>query len=293
MRNLTIKRNKTFVASLAKMKVYIEDPTAAEITINQVPCRKLGELKNGEEKTFQIGEQSARVYVIADQLTKNYCNEYYQLPEGQEDISLSGKNKYNPVGGNPFRFDNNQSAGVTENRKRGLKVGAIVLVAAAVVGLAVGFGVGRGVFAALMKPQTKVFTSEGMSITLTSAFRESEVSDHSAYTAIYESRDVAVFALQKKFADYPELEDCTLAEYAQLLVEDYEFLGAKVKTGDGLTWFYFTSTDSGNTTFCYYSYVYRAGDAFWWITFTVKSEEVAESMEQQIITWAKSVKFAD
>ena len=34
MRTLTVKRKKKFTASLAKMKVYIEDPQANEITIN-------------------------------------------------------------------------------------------------------------------------------------------------------------------------------------------------------------------------------------------------------------------
>lgn len=49
MRNLTIKREKSFVGSLAKMKVYIEDPTSNEICINDISCRKIGDLKNGEE----------------------------------------------------------------------------------------------------------------------------------------------------------------------------------------------------------------------------------------------------
>ena len=74
MRNLTIKREKSFVSSLAKMKVYIEDPTSNEMRINDVPCRKIGDLKNGEEKTFQIGEEEAKVFVIADKSNKNLQN---------------------------------------------------------------------------------------------------------------------------------------------------------------------------------------------------------------------------
>ena len=121
MRNLTIKRNKRTAASLIKAKVYIEDNFSSELTINGVPCRKIGELKNGEEKTFQIGEEEAKVFVIADKLSKDYCNDFYQLPSGMEDISLSGNNILNPAAGNPFRFDNNTSAGVEENRKKGAK----------------------------------------------------------------------------------------------------------------------------------------------------------------------------
>jgi hypothetical protein len=36
--------------------------------INNIRCRKLGELKNNEEKTFEIDENQAKVFVIADKL---------------------------------------------------------------------------------------------------------------------------------------------------------------------------------------------------------------------------------
>lgn len=106
-RNLTIKRMKSFVCCLAKIKIYIEDPTSNEFLINDTPCRKLGDLKNGEEKTFQITEQEAKVFVIADKSSENYCKECYILPNGQEDILLSGKCKFDAT--NAFRLDNNQS----------------------------------------------------------------------------------------------------------------------------------------------------------------------------------------
>ena len=99
MRNLTIIREKSFVGCLAKMKIYIEDRASGEIHVNGTPCRKIGDLKNGEEKTFQVTEEEAKVFVIADQLSKDYCNEYYQLPAGQEDLFLVGKNKFNPAAG--------------------------------------------------------------------------------------------------------------------------------------------------------------------------------------------------
>ena len=128
MRNLTIKREKSFVGSLAKMKIYIEDPTSNEMRINDIPCRKIGDLKNGEEKVFQIDEQKAKIFVIADNLSKNYCNEYYQLPEGQKNIFLSGKNKLSPANGNAFRFDNNESEESIANRKSGARKGMLILI---------------------------------------------------------------------------------------------------------------------------------------------------------------------
>ncbi len=146
MRNLTIKRTKSFVACLAKMRIYIEDPTSSEILINNTPCRKIGDLKNGEEKTFQIDEGEAKVFVIADKLSKNYCNDYYQLPAGQEDISLSGKNKFNPANGNAFRFDNNETEEIIANRKRGTRKGIIILIIAVIVGAVVGYVIGSSLF---------------------------------------------------------------------------------------------------------------------------------------------------
>ena len=146
MRNLTIKRTKTFVACLAKMKVYIEDHSSSEITINDVPCRKLGELKNGEEKTFEIGDEAARVFVIADSLSKNYCNDFYELPDGHEDIVLSGKNCFNLASGNAFRFDNNDSQAALANRKRGTGQGVVVMIVAIVVGAILGFVISMSLF---------------------------------------------------------------------------------------------------------------------------------------------------
>ena len=117
-RNLTIKRRKKTVACLGTLKIYIEDPMCCDLMINNVACRKLGTLKNGEEKTFQIDKGALKVFVIADTLSKNYCNEYYQLPEGGEDVFLSGENKFNPASGNAFRFDNNDNTETVANRKK-------------------------------------------------------------------------------------------------------------------------------------------------------------------------------
>ncbi len=56
MRKLTIKRQKSIVACLMKVKFYIEDRANGNHNVNGIPCRLLGKLKNGEEKTFEISE---------------------------------------------------------------------------------------------------------------------------------------------------------------------------------------------------------------------------------------------
>ncbi len=137
MRQLTITRTKCFVACLAKMNVYIEDP-AGELEIGGVRCHKLGVLKNGATVTFAISEAPARVFVIADKISRNYCNDFYELPYGETDIYLTGKNEFNPANGNAFRFDNNMSPAAAENRARGTAKGVTVLVVSLIIGFCAG-----------------------------------------------------------------------------------------------------------------------------------------------------------
>ena len=146
MRNLTITRQKSFVASLAKMKVYIEDPEANELEINGVGCRKLGILKNGETATFPIGDQAAKVFVIADKVSRGFCCDYYPITAGTENVVLTGKNKFHPGAGNPFRFDGVTDPEVLENRKKGNGKGIVILIVSALVGAVVGLLLSMSMF---------------------------------------------------------------------------------------------------------------------------------------------------
>ena len=194
MRNLTIRREKHFVASLGTMKVYIEDPTANDLTINGVSCRKLGTLKNGEEKTFTIAEEAAKVFVIADKLSKGFCSEYYPLPAGQEDVRLSGKNCFNPATGNAFRFDGVTDEAVLKHRKKGVRIGILVLIIAAIVGFGIGFLATSDLLVPSGEPKT--FSAKGMQITLTDEFSKQTAA---GYTAGFGSKDVAVLVLKEDF----------------------------------------------------------------------------------------------
>lgn len=286
MRNLTIKRTKSFVACLVKLKIYIEDPVSSDIVINNIPCRKLGELKNGEEKAFEISERAAKVFVIADKLSKDYCNEYYQLPEGEWDIALTGRNKFNPAGGNAFRFDNNDSAEVKANRKKGTSIGLIVLIAAVVVGLVVGNLIGKGVTIKTVEP--KDFSYDKMSITLTEEF---EKTDMEGFTVAYGSKDVAVFAIKESFSLQEDAESLTLKEYANIVIEKNN-RDATVKEKDGLTCFEFDYLNpETKEAYRYFAYVYKSEDAFWLVQFAVLKEN-SDTYEEKIGEWAKSVEFS-
>ena len=84
----------------------LEDAAANELTILGAPCRKLGEVKNGGELTVEIDEEMHTIYAIVDVITKDTCVDKAEIPEGTEDIVVSGKNRLAPLKGNPFIFEN-------------------------------------------------------------------------------------------------------------------------------------------------------------------------------------------
>lgn len=287
MRNLTIKRNKRFSACLAKFKIYVEDYENPDLAIGEVPCRKLGDIKNGEEKTFTVDNGSVKVFVIADLASKDYCNEFYQLPEGEDDVYLSGQasGSYSTSLGTPFVFDGNETPEVLEHRRRGKKKGTIVLITAIIVGFAIGF-----VSSYTSIPRDKVFTCEGMSITLTNKFNTFE---NEYYTEVYDSRDAAVMVLREGFDLFEGLDELSVKEYAEAVAEGNELSAGDVKTGNGLTWFEYDYTDTEtNDEYRYYAYAYKDTDAFWLIQFAVFSDE-ADEMKPKVEKWAASVTFED
>lgn len=283
MRNLTITRTKSFVASLGKMKVYIEDPDSSELLINGVPCRKLGDLKNGETRTFPIGEQAAKVFVIGDQLSRNYSNDYYPLPAGTEDITVTGKNAYNPGAGNPFRFDGVTDPEVLANRKKGGKKGTLVLIFAVIIGFLMGLA--PTILNVATSNGPKEFSGSGMTITLTKAFEEVE---YQGFTQCYESREAVVFMLKEEFSLVPGLEDYTLEDYADLVLSSNS-IDAEVKTENGVMYFTYTSAPDG-TTFYYMATLHKSSDAFWLIQFATP-ESMKDEYHSLFLEWAASVEF--
>lgn len=105
MRKITIKRNKTFVGSLMKIKIYIVDSNSEEIIIRGERCKKIGDVKNNDFLTFELDENAHRIYAIVDTLSKDTCCDNFDIPIGNDDILITGKCKFSPFKGNPFMFD--------------------------------------------------------------------------------------------------------------------------------------------------------------------------------------------
>ena len=130
---------------------YVTLPTITTVTDTQ--AKKLTHLnlafapmKNGETATFPIGDQAAKVFVIADKVSRGFCNNYYPLSIGTEDVVLTGKNKFHPGAGNPFRFDGVTDPEVLENRKKGNGKGIVILIVSALAGVITGLLLSMSIF---------------------------------------------------------------------------------------------------------------------------------------------------
>ncbi len=308
MRNVTIKRTKRFVGCAGKMKVCIEDMTAPDLIINNIPCRTLGTLKNGEEKTFPIGEEARRLFVIAGSMSKSFCNDLYELPEGSDDLFLSGKNKFNPANGNAFRFDNNESESAIANRKKGTIKGLIVLIASIVVGLIVGCQclIGYCLIFGLSPDQTsdaaaettssdqaatgKTFSSNGMSITLPDEFKKTKME---GFTVCYESEKVAVFAIKEPFSLMEGFENYTLDQYRDLVIKNNQLTYAHKNESNGLKYFTYDRTEpQTKQTYHYVVFVFKADDAFWLVQFACLRKDIDECTPN-IMQWAETINFSN
>lgn len=283
MRTLTITRGKTFVGCLGKFKFYVEDANNPELTILNTPCRKLGTLKNGETKSFEIPEEAVRIFVIADKVSKGFCNEYFPIPAGTEDVTLTGQCKFNPANGNAFRFDGVTDEEVLANRRKSSSKGLIVLVVAMVVAFFVGGIIGVvSTVGSLFGSET--FTGEGYSITLPGRFFETE---DDTFNAVYQSSSAVVMLYEETFADYPSIQNATPRYYARLMKDNVSYPSTDItETEDGLIYFDYTAAP-GNYDFTYRVFVFKGSESFWTVQISVPSEDMA-GMESKIMEWARS-----
>ena len=288
MRNLTIKRNKAFVGWMSKSKIYIEDHENKDLTINGVPCRKIGKLKNGEEKTFEIEPFATRVYVIGDKLSRNYCNDFYKIPAGEEDITLTGEHKYNPFNGNAFRFEGVTDEEILAHRKKVTRKASIFYTVIFLLAFIGGFALA---FFLDSEPVPETFTYGDMSITLTDEFSETNIE---GYSACYESYDNLIMVTKDDSSLFEDFETYTLKQYGEdtLIYNEFDE-SVKLQEENGLTYFEydFTDEDSGDV-YSYFVPMYKSSDAFWFFQFASYKEDY-ETCREQFVEWAESVEFTE
>lgn len=282
MRYLTIQRNKSFVACLMRLKVYVEDPNASEIKIQGVPCRKIGELKNGEQQSFMIGDEKLRIFVIGDKISKNYCFDFYEVPEGTDNVFISGACKYNPLNGNAFRFDGIPTEEMKYRRRKANRRGILINITAWIIGIAIGLGL--VILPLFATPEEKVFTKGNVSITLNEDFKEEF---HNGFDAVYSSDEIAIFVIEEKFDGDEAFEAMTLDEYCDAVIEA-NGKNTETKHKDGLTYYEYDGVSDQNYKFRYLAFVFKADDGFYLVQFGVQ-ENMYSVYEDDIFAYAKSV----
>lgn len=283
MRKLTIFRANSRAAAVARMRVFIEDSEAPDFTINGVGCRKLGVLKNGEERTFEIGEQRARVFVIADRADTRYCSSYFDVPAGLQDVRLTGRNQRNPNTGNAFRFDEAEDHFLRKKRrKRLLRLAALLTAAAVLVGIAGFFGI-----RALLAERPRDFNAEGMTITLTNRFDRVNVP---GFTVSFLSRYAAVHALREPFSE--DFGKLTVEQYGTLIAQSNDQIrSSPVRDGELYYYEYEYRDEEKNASIAYLVAIYKAKNAFWVINFAADQEDYP-ALRETVRSWARSVRFS-
>jgi hypothetical protein len=299
MRNVTIERKKSFVGSLAKFRVFIEDAQAPDMMIQGVPCRKVGEMKNGESVTFTVGDEATKIFVINGQASQEFCVELYPLPAGTADVYLSGACKLNPSAGNAFRFDGNDSEEAQQVRKGSKKTGILATIIAVVLGvlLSVGFGLMKGkVLNCSKKAKDRNFTAMEMDITLDSSFKKESKLNFAGY---FYSNDAMVLVERVGFDTIDgemqeDFKNITAKEFAQ-----YALLGGEISsdTGvqeeNGIPYFEYEQKDPNTgETVRYYVTFYKSENAFWDVQFGALKKDFSK-MRSSFVKWAKSVSFGE
>ncbi len=287
MRNLTVKRNKSFVACVYSSKLYLEDPISGDLVINGVNCRKIGELRNGEENTYIIPGNAAKLFVIADKISKNYCSDVYDLPEGSDDIYLTGQHRYNPATGNAFRFDGNVSEEAIRSRKKGTRIGIVVLIISFAIGI--GLGILRNTDVFRGEPQEKVFRCDNLSVTLTDAF-EKRPDDDADLLLIADTPETVLFIYSEEINNYENYGIYTATDYASTKLSSNE-LDSDIRFCDGIPYYtYSYYNEEDDVDFTYYDFLYKNGGTFWSLTFCCNTVNAAE-YEPLLFNWAKTVTF--
>ncbi len=101
MRKLTIERKKTFVASLMKINVYTPGPNGTTL-VRGVRSSKLGEIKNGQTLTVDIGDEPMDLLFCYWEGENSAESPSYSVPAGVENVTVAVKPKFNPFRGNPI-----------------------------------------------------------------------------------------------------------------------------------------------------------------------------------------------
>lgn len=116
------------------------------------------------------------------------------------------------------------------------------------------------------------FAAAGMHITLTDEFTEKP---HVAYTALYESSELAVMVLKEEYTLFENTDfsaQTSPEQYAELVWRSNQLSDTvPLEEDEDLIWFEYSRTTNG-TDYTYRAYVFKSNDAFWLLQFAARTE---------------------
>lgn len=133
-----------------------------------------------------------------------------------------------------------------------------------------------------------VFSSKGMSITLTEDFVENKEYYGMVY---YDSEEAQVYVAKEEFSvleEKGEKTDFNLEEYANFLLKSIS-VTAEIKNDEGLVYFEYSKKPE-NISYNYFVTVHKTDDAFWFFQFSCESSLIGE-YRPLFKTWAKTIVF--
>ena len=295
MRRLWIERRKASAAAATAMNVYIEAPEEGDVIINDIPCRKLGVVKNGRKKRFTIEEDARKVFIVHKVGKKEHP--FVQLEEGWDDVFISGTARKKLFRGKSFWVEGMEEVPVQKDPKAAKRLGTLILV------LAILLGIGGGVFAGwkisdrLLNGESVVaadaadrtFSAAGLEITLTDAFSEGSVP---GYTACYTSGAASVYILREGFDSFEGFADMTLAGYGTMVLGNNGLLDSVELKEEGDRAFFEHHYAAGDREYAYHCVLLKGSDAFWLVQIAVPGEAEAD-YAADVSRWAKSISLAD
>lgn len=117
MRKLVVRRRKTYVASLVKVRICMKTELQSDIKLVGTNLKVLGELSNGHSLEVEIPEEELEIYVVFDKVFPQRFHSKCTLEAGVEDEVLYTFPALDPFAGNPFAISKKQSYTRAEKRR--------------------------------------------------------------------------------------------------------------------------------------------------------------------------------
>ena len=116
------------------------------------------------------------------------------------------------------------------------------------------------------KESTKSYSCRDLTMEISSKMKDvSGQEDFSGFTFALDSNDMAIFALNETFAEYPVLEEYTTKDYADLLIQLYGVNSTvQERSGKGYHYLVYTA-DTELGEFTYMAGIFRNSNGFWMI----------------------------